>query len=140
MAPTHYIRPRRYAGWIRSTYSFVVDALSGERLDIMLQCVKLRVEGTSTLMHAHAHAHAQAHAHAHAHAHAPPHESPSSLAIALAPSTAYARVEALLPPHQREASASQRDAFDIVMREVEADALGKPVLVVGEAASGKRNF
>jgi hypothetical protein len=39
----------------------------------------------------------------------------------------------LPPAHQREAAAPQRnapqrDAFDIVMREVEADALGKPVL------------
>ena len=32
---------------IRSTYSFVVDALSGERLDIMLQCVKLRLDDAS---------------------------------------------------------------------------------------------
>ena len=36
----------KYGGWIRSTYSFVVDALSGERLDIMLQCVKLKVDGS----------------------------------------------------------------------------------------------
>ena len=82
----------------------------------MLQCVKLRVEGAPT----------PTHDHDQPHGHGPPHES--SLAAGLAPSTAFARVEALLPPHQREASTSQRDAFDIVMREVEADALGKPVL------------
>jgi hypothetical protein len=35
----------KYVAWVRSTFSFVVDALSGERLDIVLQCVKLRVEG-----------------------------------------------------------------------------------------------
>ena len=30
----------KYVAWVRSTYTHVVDALSGERLDIMLQCVK----------------------------------------------------------------------------------------------------
>ena len=37
----------RYSSWVRSSYAHVVDALSGERLDIMLQCVKLRVEGSA---------------------------------------------------------------------------------------------
>ena len=35
----------KYVAWARTAFSFVVDALSGERLDIMLQCVKLRVDG-----------------------------------------------------------------------------------------------
>ena len=39
---TEYLR---YSGWVRSTYAHIVDALSGERLDIMQQCVKLRADG-----------------------------------------------------------------------------------------------
>ena len=38
----------KYAQWVRSNYAHVVDALSGERLDIMLQCVKLRVDGNTS--------------------------------------------------------------------------------------------
>ena len=38
----------KYSQWVRSNYAHVVDALSGERLDIMLQCVKLRVDTTSS--------------------------------------------------------------------------------------------
>jgi hypothetical protein len=38
----------RYSSWVRSTYAHVVDALSGERLDILLQCVKLRVDGITS--------------------------------------------------------------------------------------------
>jgi len=37
----------RYSSWVRSSYAHVVDALSGERLDIMLQCVKLRIDGSN---------------------------------------------------------------------------------------------
>ena len=37
----------RYSSWVRSTYASVVDALSGERLDLMTHCVKLRVEHSS---------------------------------------------------------------------------------------------
>ena len=73
----------KYGGWIRSNYSFVIDALSGERLDIMLQCVKLNVDK--------------------------------------------ARDEA------------SHDAFEVVIREVQEDQ-GKPIVVVGEAASGKSTF
>ena len=73
----------KYGGWIRSTYSFVVDALSGERLDIMLQCVKLKVDG----------------------------------------------------------SGERSDAFEVVMREVCSEVEdARPVLVIGEAASGKSTF
>ena len=36
----------KYVAWARSAFSFVVDALSGERLDILEQCVKLRVDGS----------------------------------------------------------------------------------------------
>jgi hypothetical protein len=81
MGPEHL----KYVAWVRSTFSFVVDALSGERLDIVLQCVKLRVEGG--------------------------------------------------------APGQQRDPFDVVMDEVASgDAQSKPVLVTGEAASGKSTF
>ena len=44
MGPEHL----KYVAWVRSTFSFVVDALSGERLDIVLQCVKLRVDGITS--------------------------------------------------------------------------------------------
>ena len=73
----------RYAGWVRSTYAHVVDALSGERLDIMLQCVKLRVDGTSGVM--------------------------------------------------------ENDAFDTVAR-LTFDEYIRPLIVVGDAASGKSTF
>lgn len=71
----------KYLGWVRSTYAFVVDALSGERLDIMCQCVKLQVEG----------------------------------------------------------GGDEHDALELVMHNVCSDA-GQPVMVIGEAASGKSTF
>ena len=79
---TEYVK---YAGWIRSNYAHVVDALSGERLDIMLQCVKLNVD------------------------------------------------------KMQNASDASKDAFEVVMREVQDDR-SKPIVVVGEAASGKSTF
>ena len=75
----------RYVAWVRSSFSFVVDALSGERLDIIQQCVKLRVDGATPVLD----------------------EQP------------------------------QRDPFDLVLEEVSSPNLSKPVLVTGEAASGK---
>ena len=139
----------KYAGWIRSTYSFVVDALSGERLDIMLQCVKLRVEGAPGRL---------ASLSAEPSTPLPPPPAAAAGAVGAAQQAQQLLLQQppppLPPPPPPPPLGSHRDAFDIVMREVAADtatpsnsasgggdrAGGRPVLVVGEAASGKSTF